>query len=111
MVFDYLYKTQLSLITSRPVELRGLYLDADGIPRTEEGISNLLDRLHKSGFNAIFPEVFRRGYTIYESHFTERDPRFAKLSFDPLWQLIRESNKRDIKVIPWVWVFRVRSIG
>jgi len=107
-----LRNAQLSLTLSRPVEMRGMFLDAGSLPKSQEGISQLLDQLQDTGFNTLYPEVFRRGYAIYpNSRFTDQDPELKNLGFDPLWELIRESQKRNLRVIPWVWTFRVRSPG
>jgi uncharacterized lipoprotein YddW (UPF0748 family) len=107
-----LRNAQISMMISRPVEMRGILMDAGSIPKTREGIAQVLDQLQDAGFNTIYPEVFRRGYAIYpNSRFTDQDPELSNLGFDPLWELVRESQKRNLRVIPWVWTFRVRSPG
>lgn len=112
IALERLNQAQLALMRSRPVEMRGILMDAGSIPKTREGIAQLLDELKTAGFNAIYPEVFRRGYVIYpNSRYTDQDPELKALGFDPLWELIRESQKRQLRVIPWVWTFRVHSPG
>lgn len=112
IALERLRKAQIALMRSRPVEMRGMMIDAGSIPKTREGIAQLLESLKTAGFNTIYPEVFRRGYAIYpDSRYTDQDPELKNLGFDPLWELIRESQKRQLRVIPWVWTFRVRSPG
>ncbi|MGE3724860.1 MAG: family 10 glycosylhydrolase [Candidatus Sericytochromatia bacterium] len=107
-----LRNAQVSMMISRPVEMRGILMDAGSIPKTREGIAQVLEQFQAAGFNTIYPEVFRRGYAIYpNSKYTDQDPELRELGFDPLWELVRESQKRNLRVIPWVWTFRVRSPG
>jgi uncharacterized lipoprotein YddW (UPF0748 family) len=112
IVSQRLRSAQLALSTSRPVEMRGMYIDVGAMPKTREGIAKMLDELKSGGFNTLFPEVFRRGYTLYpNSQYTDQDPDMRNIGFDPLWELVREAQKRDLKIIPWIWTFRVRSPG
>lgn len=106
----YLKEAALSLVPSRGAEARGMFLDAGSIPKTEAGVIELLDKLHGAHFNLILPEVFRRGYTIYQSRFTDRDPDF-KAAPDIMGVLVREAHKRGMEVHPWIWTFRVKSPG
>ncbi len=112
IALERLRHAQLALMDSRPVEMRGMLIDAGSIPRTRAELAQTLDELQKAGFNTLFPEVFRRGFAIYpDSQYTDQDPELKGLDFDPLWELIREAQKRQLRVIPWVWTFRVRSPG
>lgn len=106
----YLKEAQLSLLPSRGAEARGMFLDAGSIPKTTAGVVALLDKLQSAHFNLILPEVFRRGYTIYDSRFTDRDPDF-KGAPDIMGVLVREAHKRGMEVHPWIWTFRVKSPG
>lgn len=106
----YLREAGLSLLPSRGAETRGILIDAGSLPRTEKGVIELLDKLQAAHFNLIVPEVFRRGYTIYDSRFTDRDPDF-KGAPDVLGIAIREAHKRGMEVQPWIWTFRVKSPG
>lgn len=106
-----LRRSQLSFMNSRPVEMRSMYLDAGGIPKTQEGIIKLLDELKAANFNTIIPEVFRRGYTIYPSQLTDQDPELKDIGFDALGELVREARRRNMQIIPWYWAFRVKSPG
>ncbi|MEK7433220.1 MAG: family 10 glycosylhydrolase [Cyanobacteriota bacterium] len=104
-----LKSAQLNLMPSRSAEMRGMFLDADFIPKTKEGITNLIIKIKNSGFNAIYPEVFRRGYTLVRSSLTETDPSFKDLNFDVFEYIVQEAHKYKIEVHPWFWCFRVKS--
>ena len=88
-----------------PVEIRGIWLDAGAIPKTEKDIIGLVKSYKKANLNVIFPEVLCRGYAIYPTQLIARDPRFQNC-IDPLQILISEAHKNNIEVHPWVWVFR-----
>lgn len=109
MSLESLKNAQLNLIPSRVAEARGIYLDADSIPKTREDITRLISQIKKANFNIIYPEVFRRGYTIFASNITDLDPTFKNLNFDVLSYLINEAHEQGIEVHPWVWTFRVKS--
>jgi uncharacterized lipoprotein YddW (UPF0748 family) len=101
---------RLRMLPSRAVEARGMFLDAGALPKSPEGIRTLLASLSKAGFNVIYPEVFRRGYTLYPSRLTEQDPEFRK-SPDLLKTLVSEAHALGMEVHPWIWTLRVRSPG
>lgn len=88
-----------------PVEIRGIWIDAGAIPKTEEGIRELVRSYHRANLNVLFPEVVARGYTVYPSKLIDRDPRFAG-AIDPLPIIIDEAHSLGMEVHPWVWVFR-----
>lgn len=90
---------------SSPVELRAIWVNADAIPKTEQGIRNLVRSYHKANLNVLLPEVIARGYTVYPSKLLARDPRFAG-AIDPLPIMISEAHSLGMEVHPWVWVFR-----
>ena len=91
-------------------ETRGLYLDADAIPRTREGIQRLVGRLADAGFNMLLPEAFRRGYALFRTPRAPLDPAF-ELAPDALEWLTDEAHARGLEVHPWIWTFRVQSPG
>lgn len=101
---------RMHLVPSRPVEARGLFLDAGSLPQDPDDLRKLLQRIKAAGFNMILPEVFRRGYTIYPSRYTLIDPEFAK---NPrLFEvLVAEARRLELEIHPWIWTFRVRSPG
>lgn len=87
------------------VEMRGVWLDAGAVPKTEDGLRDLVRAYHRANINLIFPEVIARGYTVYPSKLVARDPRFVGAP-DILAILIREAHALGMEVHPWVWVFR-----
>ena len=106
----YLKEAAMSLVPSRGAEVRGMLIDAGSLPKTEAGVKALVEKLATANFNLLVPEVYRRGYTIYNSRYTERDPDFAKAP-DLLRVLIREAHKHGMEVHPWIWTFRAKSPG
>lgn len=108
---ERLNASYLGTLPSRGVEARGLFIDMGSLPKTQQGIRELVERLGRANFNMIIPEVFRRGYTLYPSRFTDKDPEFADLGFDPFRTLVAEAHRLGIEVHPWIWTFRVKSPG
>jgi uncharacterized lipoprotein YddW (UPF0748 family) len=100
---------QLNLMPSRVVEARGLYLDADSIPTTKPEISKLIKEIKQANFNIIYPEVFRRGYSLIPNPVAETDQLFKNVNFDILAYIIQEAHNLGMEVHPWVWVYRVKS--
>ncbi|MEN6357586.1 MAG: family 10 glycosylhydrolase [Armatimonadota bacterium] len=87
------------------VEIRGIWVNADAIPKTDSGIRELVRTYHKANINVLFPEVIARGYAAYPTKLLARDPRFAN-AVDPLPPMIEEAHRLGMEVHPWVWVFR-----
>lgn len=106
---EKLKDAQLNLMPSRVAEARGLYLDADSIPKNKAEITRLIKQIKVGNFNVIYPEVFRRGYTMFANNITTMDPNFKGIGFDALSYLIQEAHENNIEVHPWVWTFRVKS--
>lgn len=108
-VLSELRNAQFELMPSRTVEARGLYIDADSIPTTKKEIADLILEIKKANINIIYPEVFRRGYTIFSNSIADIDGRFKNIKFDVLKELIDEAHKQNIEVDPWIWTFRIKS--
>lgn len=106
----YTHQAHLHLTTSRGAEARGMLIDASSIPKTEAGVVQLVAKLADAHFNLLIPEVYRRGYTVYGSRFTQRDPEFQNAP-DLLRVMLREAHARGMEVHPWLWTFRARSPG
>lgn len=87
------------------VEMRGIWIDAGAIPKTDSGIRDMVRSYAKANFNVLLPETICRGYAIYPSGYIERDPRFAR-AIDPLPVMISEAHRLGMEVHSWVWVFR-----
>ena len=107
---------QISLqsIESKPVQLRGFWLDSGTFAKTggRAGLQKMLDLAKKANLNVVFPETFYKGLSIIPDNdlFTQ-DPRFSEWDGDPLRILIEEAKTRDIEVHPWVWVFNENTSG
>lgn len=104
-----LIEAQIRMLPSRPVELRGAFLDVGAIPREEENLRQFIRKLKHAGFNTLFPEVFRRGFTLYQSTIMEQEPLFKSLPFDALRVIVEEARTQQMEVHPWIWVYRVHS--
>ena len=98
----WLIRLHKDIPTSR---IRAIWVDAGAIPKSEDGIANLVRLYKKANINVLLPEVIARGYTAYPSKLLARDPRFAG-AIDPMPILIREAHAAGMEVHPWVWVFR-----
>lgn len=107
---------QISLksIESKPVQLRGFWLDSGTFAKTggRSGLQEMLDLAEKANLNVVFPETFYKGLSIIPDNdlFTQ-DPRFEEWDGDPLKILLEEAAKRNIEVHPWVWVFNENTSG
>ena len=89
---------------SWPVEIRGIWMDRNSIPKTEQGIREMIRSYAKAGINLVHPEVIFNGYASYKSNILPRKDLYPGI--DMLAILIDESHKHGIEVHPWVWVFR-----
>lgn len=90
--------------TSRPSEIRAVWMDRRSIPATEQGIRRLIRSYAGAGINLVHPEVIYNGYSAYPSSYLTRQDLWHGI--DMLGILIDEAHKRGIEVHPWVWVFR-----
>ncbi|MEN6520246.1 MAG: family 10 glycosylhydrolase [Armatimonadota bacterium] len=88
----------------KPVEGRGLWVDAMSIPADDDSMAKFVESIAEANINVIFPEVIRRGYTIYPSKLDEQNEKWK--GYDPLAALIREAHARGIEVHPWITCFR-----
>lgn len=109
LTLESIKTAQLNMMPSRVAEARGLYLDADSIPKNKADITKLIKQIKDANFNVIYPETFRRGYTIFDSSITKTDPSFKNLNFDILHYLIEEAHENGLEIHPWIWTFRVKS--
>lgn len=88
----------------RPVEIRAVWMDRKSIPKTEEGIRDLIRQYADAGINVVHPEVIYYGYSAYPSAYLKQNDLWNGI--DMLGILLSEAHKRGIEVHPWVWVFR-----
>ncbi|MGV3526692.1 MAG: family 10 glycosylhydrolase [Candidatus Sericytochromatia bacterium] len=104
-----LLDAQILMMPSRPVEMRGALIDADLLGADPAGMAKWLDRLQAAGFNAVFPEVFRRGYALFPNRVAEVDTLYARKQVDALKEITTLARARGLQVYPWLWTFRVFS--
>ncbi|HEY9842461.1 MAG TPA: family 10 glycosylhydrolase, partial [Candidatus Obscuribacterales bacterium] len=104
-----LLEAQILMMPSRPVEFRGVLLDADSIGIDPVALGAMLDKLKAAGFNTVFPEVFRRGYALFPNRVAEVDPLYLKRGVDALQLVSQQAGARGMQVYPWLWTFRVFS--
>lgn len=90
-------------IDSKDVEIRGVWHRLT--EKSPEELIKTLDRLKEANFNAIFPETWYHGMTIYPSEVVDQLPEFK--GWDPLKVLVEEGKKRGIEVYVWVENFFV----
>ena len=90
--------------SSWPVEIRIVWMDRRSIPKTEQGIRDLIRRYAKAGINVVQPEAIYNGYSAYRSSCLKQQNLWGDV--DMLGVVIDEAHKHGIEVHPWVWVFR-----
>ncbi len=88
------------------IEVRGVWLTTTDstVLNSKQNITEAMNFLAQTGFNVVFPVVWKNATTIYPSRVmretfgVEIDPRFA--GRDPLAELIVEAKRVGIAVIP-----------
>jgi uncharacterized lipoprotein YddW (UPF0748 family) len=90
-------------------ELRGVWLtniDSNAI-FSRKNVTDAVNRLDKLNFNTIYPAVWQGGYTLYPSAVAKRvfgqsiDPSPGLKGRDFLKEILAESRRKGIAVIPW----------
>lgn len=89
------------------IETRGIWLTATDsqVLSSRQNLAEAMDFLAATGFNVVFPVVWRQGTTLYpsqvmRSHFgSEIAPQYPNR--DCLAELIVEARRVGIRVIPW----------
>ncbi len=89
---------------SRTVEIRAVWMDRNSIPKTEDGMRDMIRSYARAGINMIHPEVIFNGYSAYPSSYLKQKDLWNGV--DMLGVITDESHKNGIEVHPWVWVFR-----
>ncbi len=88
-----------------PPELRGVWVDR-GPLASRESIAAMMENLKEAHFNAVFVDVWSRGYPLWQSAVFERhtglrtDPVYGER--DVLAEAIEEGRARGLAVIPWL---------
>jgi uncharacterized lipoprotein YddW (UPF0748 family) len=106
--YQLLIDIQIRMLPTRTIEMRGALLDAGMLPTNPAGMQQLIKRLKAAGFNAVYPEVFRRGYALFPNPIIELEPGLPPKT-DMLKLITDAANKEGIGVYPWFWMFRVLS--
>ncbi len=107
-VYQQLLEAQIRMLPTRNIELRGALLDAGMLPRDPEGMQQLMKRLKAAGFNAVFPEIFRRGYALFPNPLIDLEPGLPP-NADMLKLVSDAAVAEGLGVYPWFWMFRVLS--
>lgn len=105
--FDLIH-AQIQMLPTRRVELRGALLDAGMLPKNAEAMQRLMKRFKDAGFNAVYPEVFRRGYALFPNPIVALDPELPP-NMDMLKLVTDAARAEGLEVYPWFWMFRVLS--
>ncbi|MDZ8083445.1 MAG: glycoside hydrolase family 10 protein [Nostoc sp. SerVER01] len=92
-------------------EIRGVWLTnvASGVLFVPWGINRALNQLSALNFNTIYPVVWNRGHTFYQSTVakmttgSDTQPllKFMHGGQDVLTKIVRLAKNKDLKVIPW----------
>ena len=100
-------------ITNNPLltEIRGVWLTnvASGVLFVPWGIERAINQLAELNFNTIYPVVWNRGYTFYQSRvaqsvtgdITEPFLNFMNGGTDVLKKIVTLGKKKNLTVIPW----------
>ncbi|MEH2067270.1 MAG: glycoside hydrolase family 10 protein [Nostoc sp.] len=92
-------------------EIRGVWLTnvASGVLFFPWGINRALNQLSALNFNTIYPVVWNRGHTFYQSAVakmttgSDTQPllKFMHGGQDVLTKIVRLAKNKDLRVIPW----------
>jgi uncharacterized lipoprotein YddW (UPF0748 family) len=90
-------------------EVRGVWVTnvASPVMNSKASLAAAMDYLGRNGINVVFPVVWNKGVTQYQSTVMRNefnipiDPFFAQQGRDPLAELIVEAHRNGIEVIPW----------
>lgn len=107
-VYQQLLEAQIRMLPTRNIEMRGALLDAGMLPTDAAGMQQLMQRLKKAGFNAVFPEIFRRGYALFPNPIIDLEPGLPA-NTDMLKLVTDAAGAEGMGVYPWFWMFRVLS--
>ena len=92
---------------------QGIWIDVRSIPLTEDGIRDMVRRVHSANFNAILVESFYLGETIYPSPFLSSQglpsqmSTFEEAGIDPLKIIVEEAHRLSLQVHVWFDMFYV----
>lgn len=86
--------------------IRGVWVQAYDLTNPT-AVDRMLDRAERGGFNTLYVNVYLKGSTLYDSHFTAKYAPI-KEDFNPLAYLVPEAHQRDLQVHAW---YVVGSVG
>jgi uncharacterized lipoprotein YddW (UPF0748 family) len=107
ILIAFIIAFQLITFSQTKEELRAVWItnvDSD-ILNSDRTIASAMNYLADIGINVVFPVVWNKGYTIYQSEIMQNIfnapiiPNFS--GRDPLNRLIIEAHRNGIEVIPW----------
>ncbi|MDY7023544.1 MAG: family 10 glycosylhydrolase, partial [Cyanobacteriota bacterium] len=112
LTWNYLFPTEIHQNSvSAKEEIRGVWITNvnSGVLFYPGQIPRALDQLSQLNFNTVYPVVWNRGKTFYNSAVARRvtglfqDPllNLMHLGNDVLSDLIRQGHQRNLRVIPW----------
>lgn len=90
-----------------PAEVRGVWIpnSHSSFFDSPQNVRDQMALLAEAGINVVFPVVWSKGYTLFDSAVAEAvvgeriDPRYG--SRDPLAEVLHEAHRHGIEVIPW----------
>lgn len=90
-------------------ELRGLWVDAWGAGfKTSSEVDNLISDAQAGNYNAIFPQIRKRGDAYYDS-LVEPKATDISSSYDPLADMIQKAHAAGIEVHAWIVAYPLWS--
>ena len=94
-----------------PAEIRGVWLTnvASSVFYAPWGIPRTINQLAEMNFNTVYPVVWNRGKTFYQSNTLRKttgysiDPLILLThpTRDPLAEMVRAGHRKNLRVIPW----------
>lgn len=87
-------------------EIRGIWLDRGTIVRagSEQGLTQIFDRMKQAGINTVFFETVNAGYTVYPSQIAPQQNPLIR-GWDPLASAVKLAHERGMELHAWVWTF------
>ena len=90
-----------------PVEVRGVWIpnSYSSFFQSRKNVETQMATLAEAGVNVIFPVVWSKGHTLFDSAVAEEvvgrrvDPRYGRR--DPLAEVLFEAHRHGIEVVPW----------
>jgi len=105
-----LFTAPILKLNAQDPELRGLWIDAFGAGyKTSAQVDQLIADAKTGNYNAIFPQIRKRGDAYYNS-FIEPKATDINANYDPLADLIQKAHAANIKVHAWLVVYPLWSL-